>query len=199
MKKFLFIIPLFILCCTTSNVTPGRSGKTALIVPFTSGDNFKSEVYNEAEESFRSALVKMGYKVIRKDVFKESEFSDGGFSTENIIRIGKALGVSCILKGEIISNKEFQKGEYQYSSFIHGSQVMRDEKFSDINTSIVLKFQASVTLFNAADGAVLLALKNSPGEADKNVNQPELKSLEAYRIFTLNKMADEFVQIMKKK
>ncbi|MCK7516177.1 MAG: hypothetical protein MZV70_77495 [Desulfobacterales bacterium] len=91
MKLSILLIPFFILSCATSDIAVDKKAmksiKTVAIAPFTSIVEVKKGILNEAEGNFRSALLKLKYKVVEREklnaLMNEKELSMTGVTEEN--------------------------------------------------------------------------------------------------------------------
>jgi curli biogenesis system outer membrane secretion channel CsgG len=194
MKITILLIPFFIISCATSDIAVDREAmksiKTVAIAPFTSADELKKGILTEAEGNFRSALIKLNYKIVEREklnaLLKEKELSMAGVTTENARSIGAMLGADAILIGEIISYDESQR-------------EVQDFQSKKIEIKTFYKFQIIVRLVDVSTGAIILTIKNASPEAMQSKELSGYSSLDSYRILVLNQMESELVDAMKKK
>jgi len=206
MKRLLLIIPLFFLYCASPDISSEgesvKSGKTVLVIPFTSNPEMDKEIAAEAESRFISALVKNGYRIIKRDklneILKEPEFASSGITSDSIKKIGERLRADSVLSGEIINLSEYQKNVKQYSAFIEGSQIFGGESssYDDMKTFTFFRFQINVTLRGVSDNAEIITIKNPYEDLQIDGTIEGRQSLEAYMNMVLDKMADELIKIL---
>jgi curli biogenesis system outer membrane secretion channel CsgG len=203
MKIIIVLIPLLAISCAASNVSVNRealkSAKTVAIIPFTSSIQLKKEITAEAEESFRTAFIRLNYRVAEKEklnqILKNSELTSPDLTGESIKKIGLLSGSDAVLTGEIISHGEVRR---EVRRHIFGSFVFHEDH-GETETKTYFKFQIVVKLINASDGSVILTVKNRFPEAEQDEYLPAYKSLDSYRSHILDKMKDELIQAANKK
>lgn len=195
MKSTILLLPfLFIIACNTSDIAVDRKAmksiETVAIAPFTSMVDLKKEVLAGAEGNFRSALIKLKYKVVEREklnvLLKEKELAMTGVTEDNAKRIGTMLGADAVLIGEVISYEESQRESEDFQT-------------KKIGIKTFYKFQIIVRLVDVSSGAVILTVKNSYSEVMQDKALPGFSSLDSYRNLILNNMETELVEAMKKK
>lgn len=209
MKNLLLIIPLFFLYCASPDIASEResvkSGKTVLVIPFTSNPELDKAIAAEAEARFVSALVENDYIIIKRDklnaILKEPEFASSGINVGNIQKIAKRLRADSVIRGDIIDLSEFQKNVKQYSAFIEGSQIFGGESgsYDDMKTFTFFRFQISVTLSGVSDNAEIITINNPFDEIQIDGTIEGRQSLDAYMDMVLDKMTDDLIKIMNTK
>ena len=210
MKQLLLIIPLLFSGCASADISLNReevkSVKTVLIVPFTSGMNLKKEIYNESEDTFRRALVKLNYKVIDRDkldsMLKDKEYITTGLTPENIKKIAKRLGADSVLTGEIAEHREYVEVKRYHNSLIIGKYFLNSNHRDDDTKDIThFKFRIIVKLANAEDGSEIFTIKNRYDDYDAETfdDTPLYISFDTYRKGVLDKLAEELVKAVNKK
>lgn len=205
MKFSLLLIPLFILSCATSDIAVNReimqSVKTVAIVPFTSTANLKKEIFAEAEANFRSALVKLNYKVVERDkldgILKWKDAS-AELTVENVKKIGKLAGAEAVLFGEIIKHEEKTEEVMFYHGFMVGNKLS-NKSHDELKYITTYKFQIAVRLVDVSDGSTILTMKNNNKEMQEIEHLQCCNSLDSFRRYILNKMANELVESLKEK
>jgi Curli production assembly/transport component CsgG. len=167
-----------------------KSIKTVAIAPFTSIVELNKGILNEAEGTFRSALVKLKYKVVEREklntLLKEKQLAMAGITEENAKTIGTLLGADAILMGEITAYNESQR-------------EVQDFETKKIEIKTFYKFQIVVRLVDVSSGAVILTVKNASSEAMQSKELSGFSSLDSYRSLVLSDMESELVDAMKKK
>jgi hypothetical protein len=194
MKLTILLIPMFILSCATADIAVDKEAmksiKTVAIAPFTSIADLKKGILSEAEGNFRSALVKLNYKVVERErlnaLLKEKELAMTGVTTENAKSIGAMLGADAILIGEILAYSESER-------------EVQDFQTKKIEMKTFYKFQIIVRLVDASTGSIILTIKNTTPEAMQSKELSGFSSLDSYRSLVLNDMESELVDAMKKK
>jgi hypothetical protein len=194
MKLSILLIPLFILSCATADIAVDKEAmksiKTVAIAPFTSIVDLKKGILAEAEGNFRSALVKLNYKVVERErlnaLLKEKELAMTGVTTENAKSIGSMLGADAILIGEILAYNESER-------------EVQDFQTKKIEVKTFYKFQIIVRLVDVSTGSTILTIKNASPEAMQSKELSGFSSLDSYRSLVLNDMESELVDAMKKK
>lgn len=194
MKLSILFIPVFILSCATADIAVDKKSmksiKTVAIAPFTSIVEVKKGILNEAEGNFRSALVKLKYKVVEREklnaLLKEKELAMTGITEENAKTIGAMLGADAVLIGEILSYEESER-------------EVQDFETKKVEVKTFYKFQIVVRLVDVSSGAIILTVKNASPEAMQDKELSGFSSLDSYRILVLNNMESELVGAMKKK
>ena len=194
MKMTIVFLTMFLLSCATSDIAVDRvamkSIQTVAIAPFTSAVDLKKTILTEAEGNFRSALVKLKYKVVEREklsaILKEKEFAMTGVTSENARAIGTLLGADAILTGEVLSYDE-------------SSREVEDFQTKKIEVRTFYKFQIIVRLIDVSTGSIILTVKNAVPEVMQSKELSGYSSLDSYRSLVLNNMEDELVDAMKKK
>ncbi len=194
MKISILLISLLILSCATADIAVDREAmksiKTVAIAPFTSIVDVKDVVLSEAEGNFRSALLKLKYKVVEREkinaLLKEKELAMTGVTAENAKSIGALLGADAVLIGEITSYDESQREAEDFSTKV-------------VEVKTFFKFQIVVRLVDVSTGATILTVKNVNPEVMQDKALLGYSSLYSYRNLVLNQMESELVDAMKKK
>ncbi len=194
MKLSILLIPIFILSCATSDIAVDKKAmksiKTVAIAPFTTIIDLKKGILSEAEGNFRSALVKLKYKVVEREklnaLLKEKELAMAGVTEENAKTIGAMLGADAVLVGEIIEYNESQRESEDFQT-------------KKVEVKTFYKFQIIVRLVDVSTGAIILTVKNAQSEVMQDKALPAFSSLDSYLNLVLNNMESELVEAMKKK
>jgi hypothetical protein len=197
----LLSVPLILLSCTTAEITldsPAvKSLKVIALVPFkfsSRADNLKVEIYNEAEQSFTSALIRLNYKIIPKDQIGIDSFEkriiSSGAVNEDVLQTAATAGADAILIGDIILNEEVVRYIHPRKTIFFGGTRFRDRN-DEIKTQTTYKFQIEVKLVDTSNDSVILSLKNRYSDAEKDEYLPGYLSLDAYRAHILKKLSDE--------
>lgn len=201
MKYFMLFLILFISACAASDITVNRdamkSVKIIAITPFTSRVDLKKEILKEAEDNFKAAFVKMDYKVIETDKLKEKDNGLSVFTAENVKRTGRSTGAGAVLYGEVAVHEEETKEIPSYRR--HGSFISTLYSEDRLKYETFYRFRIIVRLVNVSDGKEMLMIKNSYKEIRQDENLQCCNSLDAYRKYTLKKMADDLIEAMKEK
>lgn len=201
MKYIILLTTLFMIGCATSDIVIDKdsaaSVKSVAIVPFTSEINLKKEVLAKAGSDFRSAFVKLDYKIAgdeKTDLFsKENNFTLKGASTGDIKKIGGILGADAILFGEIVKNEEVVKEVPPTSANAFGTLLFNGGHDETVYKT-TYKFQINIKLVKVSDGSVILTMKNRYAEAEKDEYMPGYMSLDAYREMVLKNISNELVE-----
>ncbi len=204
MKYSILFISLIILSCATADINIDeaavKSLKVIALVPFkstSSADNLKTEIYEEAEEVFSSALVRMNFKIIPKEkmgiesVEKKSISSDAVL--DDAVKSAISAGADAVLIGDIIVNEEVVRDIHPRKTIFFSGLKFR-ERDDEIKTQTIYKFQISVKIVDVKNGSVILSMKNRYIEAEKDDYLPGYLSLDTYRALTLKKLSDEMVE-----
>ncbi len=206
MKFSILFIPMIILSCTTAEVAVDRvavnSLKTVAIVPFkysSKADKLKNEIYEEAEQSFTSALIGMSFKIIPKEKMAIVSFDKKNLSSgavlDDAVKSAITAGADAILIGDIIVNEEVIRNIYPHNTFFFGDLRFREGN-DEIKTQTIYKFQISVKIVDVKTGSVILSITNRYSDVEKDEYLPGYLSLDAYRALTLKKLSDEMIKHM---
>jgi curli biogenesis system outer membrane secretion channel CsgG len=204
MKYTIFFLILLISGCATSDITLNSHAlkpvKIITIVPFTSEVSLKKEILREAEDYFKTAFVKMGYKISESDKLNQAMEKDNlsVFTTDNVKRIGKLTGADAVLFGEITEHNEVTKEDMFYiGSFMSG--VLYNKSHEEMKYVTRYTFRIVIRLADVSDGSVILAMNNRYKEIKQEENLQCCSSLDAYRKYTLKKLTDELIETIKEK
>jgi hypothetical protein len=197
-RKILIITALFFMSCSTADIAVNKNAVDSInliaIAPFTSSYIIDPEIYKESEEFFASAFTRLGYKVSNlNSVLPEKEENRLTLREKEINRLkskAEESGADVLLFGRIIFHEKSTR-----TVFSHAPLVLRRYAFFDaddrIKTVTEFKFQIHITVLKLSDDTVILDIKNRYPRAEKDEYMPAFNSLDAYRKYTLKKMADE--------
>lgn len=204
MKYPVIVFMLIITGCAASDIALNRralkSVKSIAVVPFTSKIKLKKEILTEAENYFKNAFIKMNYKVAESDKLNGSMGNDNPavFTPENVKKIGKLTGADAVLFGEIQEHNEVTKEEMFYTgSFMAG--VFYNKSNEEMKYVTRYTFRIIIRLADVSDGSVILTMNNRYKEIKQEENLQCCGSLDAYRKYTLKKLADELIEKVKEK
>jgi len=206
MKNFLFLIPLFSLCCSTTDITVNHNAlnpvKVIALAPFTSSYIIDPLIYKESEESFAAAFTRLNYKIINLPPASQEQAENRFNLPEEAIKKLKsdaiASGAHALLYGKIIFHEERTRNVFLHRPFILRRYSVFDSD-DEIKTITEFKFQIQITVVSLSDDSIILELKNRYPETEHDEYLPALTSLEAYRKYTLEKTARELVKAIRGK
>jgi hypothetical protein len=201
--RYLLFIPLILLSCSTADIAADReavkSVKVIAVFPFQTSsrsDKLNKEIYEEAEKSLSSALVRLNYEIIQKDKqglnLQNKDYSGTGLSVDEIIKHYKNSGADAVLIGDVIVNEQVERTILPRRTIFFSGSRFRDRD-DEIKTQTIYKFRIEVKLVDASNGSVILSLKNRYSDAEKDEYLPGYLSLDAYRSFILKRITDEMV------
>lgn len=217
---FALISGLLVLlsACATSKISVRKEAirtlKTIAVAPFASAVA-DSKVTRECTETFRSAMVASGFKVVEREkldkILKEKELAQTGLVENKAIEAGTFLGAEATMLGEITAHEVKSEtvetelpaeGPGKYDAALNkgdGTYLQRGGKWFKKDKRDTYQFQIVVRLISNSGSDTILTLQNEYPVRTFGAESGGLRpaNLDQFRAQVLAQMAKDLEKAIK--
>lgn len=217
---FLLTAGLFTTSCSTSKISVRKDSiqnlKTVAVMPFSAEAGISPKVAEECMESFKSALLDAGFKLVERQaidkIMKEKALALAGLTTGDSMEVGQLLAADGLLVANVTANSATNAmGQISLSAYgpdkYDPANDKKDGTYFQVNGDwyrkamlTTYKFQIFVKLIATKDGEIALTLQNASPEVKHETGVwGDPGSTDKFRAGVLEQMGKDLKKALSKK